>query len=643
LTKFSTQDSPDRINEDDGSQETAAMDELRQHLVGPERKRIDELGERLDNPDLLAKDVSRILPEAMVLRSTRDKKIIEVLEPAIEESIKASIKKDRYVLVDALFPVMGPAIRKAISSTILGMIQSFNRILEHSFSLQGLKWRIEALRTKRPFAEVIMLHTLIYQVEQIFLIHKNTGLVLQHVVAKEVPVQDPDMVSSMLTAILDFVSDSFGLEQGGGLDTLRIGGDRSVWIEQGAYAVMAAVIRGTPPVEVRTVFCEALDLVHMQQNEALQSFDGDVTPFETQKNLLESCLQFQAREKQRKISPLLWLVLAAIIFIISFGTVNYIRGKQQRAKLITRLQDEPGIVITAYKKRSGKYHIFGLRDPLSIDPEKMSGEENFSPDEVVFHWEPYHSIHSQFVVKRMQDILTPPETVMFEFENGVLSANGSALRTWIVETKNRAKNLPGISQYDDHKITDINQVLDSPETITLELKNGVLHAHGKAAHQWIIEARNRTRDLPGITAYRDDNIVDTDIKTVEETLKKIESQLIFFTVSETELPTGQEHQLEKLVLNIERLFRSAHLSDQRAHIEIVGHADSIGKEETNMEISRKRAENILSFFVSKGLEAKNFSGIAVGSTEPLKEEVSEQDRAFNRCVTFSVKITDIQK
>ena len=67
-----------------------------------------------------------------------------------------------------------------------------------------------AWRTGKSFAEVVLLNTLVYRVEQVFLIHAQTGLLLQHVVADAVTAQDADMVSGMLTAIRDFARDSFG-------------------------------------------------------------------------------------------------------------------------------------------------------------------------------------------------------------------------------------------------------------------------------------------------------------------------------------------------------------------------------------------------------------------------------------------------
>ena len=59
-------------------------------------------------------------------------------------------------------------------------------------------------------------------------------------------VQDADMVSGMLTAIRDFVGDSFKVSEDEGLEALKVG-ELSVWIEQGPQAVLAAVMRGSAP------------------------------------------------------------------------------------------------------------------------------------------------------------------------------------------------------------------------------------------------------------------------------------------------------------------------------------------------------------------------------------------------------------
>ena len=106
-------------------------------------------------------------------------------------------QKNPQPLADAIFPIMGPAIRKAISTALSGMVQNFNQTLTHSMSAQGLSWRWEALRTGRSFSEVVLVRTLLFRVEQVFLIHKETGLLLCQVSAPNAAMQDADMVSGM--------------------------------------------------------------------------------------------------------------------------------------------------------------------------------------------------------------------------------------------------------------------------------------------------------------------------------------------------------------------------------------------------------------------------------------------------------------
>ncbi|MGD2149995.1 MAG: OmpA family protein [Desulfobacterales bacterium] len=562
------------------------LDEIRRLLFDREQTQIVQLKERLDNPKLLVKDVERVLPEAIKLRSSRDKEIAKALEPNIEEGLRVSIKKNPQAIADTLYPVMGPSIRKAIYSIILNMIQSFNKILEHTFSIQGLKWRMESLITKKPFAEIVLLNTLIYQVEQVFLIHSKTGLVLQHVVAKEVVTQDPDLVAGMLTAIQDFVQDSFNIEKDESLDTLRIGGDRSVWVEQSPHATLAAVIRGTPPLDVRSAFREALNDLHLLHSEALESFDGNTAPFEAIKSQLESCLQFQAKEKERKISPLLWLILGGIVFFAAIWSFYSLREHQLRAQFLERLRGEPGIVVTTVEKRSGKYHITGLRDPLASDPMKILKETKLKPEKTIMHWESYHSFYPEFTLKRIKNILSPPET------------------------------------------------------INLEFKNGTLKVKGLASYQWFVETRRIVKAIPGIVNYQEDNVVEADLKNIEIISEKIKKQTLLFHIGETEIEPDHMDILNNLATDISKLYDLAQNFDKQIYIEIVGHADSTGTEKTNMEISLKRANNVMSIFSSKGIHAESIKAIGVGSSEPIREEITDKDRKFNRSVTFRVALTD---
>ena len=102
----------------------------------PARSRSRGLGllrQRLDNPSRRAEDVAGVLAEAVRLRS--DAKLRRALQPLLEEALQLSVQSNPRMLADALFPIFGKAIRKAITSELDGMLQSLSQTLEQSFSL----------------------------------------------------------------------------------------------------------------------------------------------------------------------------------------------------------------------------------------------------------------------------------------------------------------------------------------------------------------------------------------------------------------------------------------------------------------------------------------------------------------------------
>src|SRR5271163_1184149 len=183
------------------SSDDQPLAELRAILLGPDRAAWDALRQRLENPSRRAEDVAGVLAEAVRLRS--DVKLRRALQPLLEEALQLSVQSNPRMLADALFPIFGKAIRKAITSELDSMLQSLSQTLEQSYSWRSFRWRWESLSTGKPYAEIVVLRSLLYRVEQVFLIHRNSGLLLQHVAASsagatpERETKDPEMVSGM--------------------------------------------------------------------------------------------------------------------------------------------------------------------------------------------------------------------------------------------------------------------------------------------------------------------------------------------------------------------------------------------------------------------------------------------------------------
>src|SRR6516165_5747663 len=294
--------------------------ELRDLILAPEQQALKDLHHRVDDPTSRTEDVGSVVAEAIELRRKQggDDALSAALTPTIEIALRESVRKDPGTLADALFPVMGPAIRRSILETLRSFLESFNQVLDQSLSVKGLKWRVEALRTGRSFTEVALLHSLIFRVEQVFLIHKKTGLPLGHAVAPSVATQDPSLVSGMLSAIQDFVKDSFGATGGQGINRMNVG-DLDVWIEEGPYAILACVIRGVAPRTLRDRMAEVLENIHRDYAEQLDRFEGDSAPFAKVNSELARCLELRYKREAQPRGLGFVYATAAILFLVAAG------------------------------------------------------------------------------------------------------------------------------------------------------------------------------------------------------------------------------------------------------------------------------------------------------------------------------------
>src|SRR5689334_10262574 len=117
------------------------LSRLRALLMGPE---LDVLRSRLDDPLIRAEETSQVIAEAIALRARRGGELRNALQPAIEEALRISVQRDPHVLADLLFPVIGPAIRKAVASSLNSMMDALNKTLEQSLSMRAVRWRLES-------------------------------------------------------------------------------------------------------------------------------------------------------------------------------------------------------------------------------------------------------------------------------------------------------------------------------------------------------------------------------------------------------------------------------------------------------------------------------------------------------------------
>jgi outer membrane protein OmpA-like peptidoglycan-associated protein len=553
--------------------------ELRSIIVGPEQRELRALQEHVRDPAIQTRGVSTVLPDAIALRAN-DPQLTRALAPSIEDAITASVRRDPRPLADALFPVIGPAIRKAIAHTLSSMMETVNRSVEQSISWRAVQWRWTAFRTGKRYAEIVLLNTVQYRVEQVLLIHTETGLLLQHLSADAAANDDPDQLSAMLTALSDFSRDA--LKAGGGDSLDDVGyGELKITVVKGPHAYLACVVRGTVPHDVRVIFQDALESVHRQFGPELKAFRGDATPFERTRPILENCLVTQYRQPQRKGAYRKWL-LAGAVLLLAVGAWLTLRvlERQRWERYVDRLNAEPGLMVVAHTRRDGKFHVTGLRDPLvKNDPETLAAEMGISKDMFDSRWETYQTLESSFVEARATSLLRPPAGVRLTFSSGsgTLTATGDAPERWIVDSERLGPAVAGVRRF-------------------------------------VYEGAPR----------------DLRLKA------SIEATSILFPKGLSTLVPSQEAALRQVADFVRELDDTLRARDRRAHVEVFGHTDSDGPDTLNGPLSAARANVVREALLRMRIDAVDVAGHGVGSTLPVAPGTSEPEKERNRRASFRV-------
>jgi outer membrane protein OmpA-like peptidoglycan-associated protein len=82
---------------------------------------------------------------------------------------------------------------------------------------------------------------------------------------------------------------------------------------------------------------------------------------------------------------------------------------------------------------------------------------------------------------------------------------------------------------------------------------------------------------------------------------------------------------------------AALLATKEKKLVIAGYTDSRGKDSYNLDLSRRRAEAVRSYIVSRGYDADLVSAEGMGPANPVSDNTSAEGRANNRRVEIVVK------
>jgi len=287
----------------------AALETLRDILVRRDRERVAAL-------EAQVAELERRI-------SDRDA-LVATIAPALGAAIRRKIRDARDEMVEALYPVIGQTVVRAVSEALRDLVRAIDAQMRSSFSPRMLAQRLRARLSGVSDAEFALRAALPFRIDEIFLIHRESGLLLRHVSPGGEAAPDSDLISGMLTAIRDFTADAFGQGGEGQLDEIQYG-ERGILIEAAQYAYLAVVYEGIAPQGFRSQVRERIVEISTAYEGVLRNYDGDASPLaavdETLRSLAQTARQSAAAGQLSAGQKRLLLGIAALLLLCLALTV----------------------------------------------------------------------------------------------------------------------------------------------------------------------------------------------------------------------------------------------------------------------------------------------------------------------------------
>jgi outer membrane protein OmpA-like peptidoglycan-associated protein len=78
------------------------------------------------------------------------------------------------------------------------------------------------------------------------------------------------------------------------------------------------------------------------------------------------------------------------------------------------------------------------------------------------------------------------------------------------------------------------------------------------------------------------------------------------------------------------------LENPALRVRITGHTDSLWVPEANLVLSKRRAEAVRDYLVSKGIDRSRLEATGRGETQPIQDNGTREGRAANRRIEFTI-------
>jgi len=506
----------------------------------------------------------------------------KAIAPEMAAAIREQIRIERDAMVNALYPVIG----STISTYLAEEIRAINDKVENALSIEGMMRKIRAKVQGVSEAELLLREVMLFRARAIFLIHKDSGLVIAEVQPSDKQHLESDMLAGMLTAIRSFVNDC--IAQSGDvaeIDAIDYGTSKII-LEVEGYCYLAVVVEGEPTQQFIHELRESLGTIVTHYGKPIRSFDGDTTNIPVGvKGILQNLLDQSVsqgrrdtqenRKKGKKPPGLLVLGLGLLGLIAVFGGIY-----QHRAKINRRIEQKTQLALAYYAPEVADY---GLTVKANRQILKLGGQ---LPNQVL-----------RSNVEQIAKAAAPNLGLDNQIEVIELPYTDELTQSQLQRVSNTLNQMDGViilAYYTEGKVT---------------VNGAVLYAKDVPK---IIQA---FENIPGV-------------KSVENNLQLQGLDLtsrIYFDLGSAQLkPEDIGTKIRSIKEYLERY--------PQKHLRIIGYADPRGQATENQGLAQQRAQMVKDVLVEQGIDSNRLQVRGVGKRPPDVD--ASQPLWLNRCVLF---------
>ena len=468
-------------------------------------------------------------------------KVVKQIAPIIATAIKEQIKSHKDEVVDALYPVIGNMITRYVSKTFEDMLTSINNQIKNGLTFKTISRKIKAKIHGISESELLLKENASTNIRAVFFIHKQTGTVLSHAQNINNPINEPEMIASMMTAIRSFVNDWVDKnEKYHEINTIEYGGSKIV-LEASGYSYLAVIIDGTVSnVTINSIRNTLSNLVSSYGKE-IQNFNGNMQLLPTDEFyiLISELINTKKEDISKKLHPLIYIfplfLISGIIYIIYNNLVDDNLAKKANEILYKTPE------LTIY------------RLDVSVNDKEM----------IINGVVPFE-FYKELAYKNLENI------------DGVKNIKNNIQ---IIDTLDNLKEIKD-------KIIYLNVALNQRDGNDIKYNYSYpnLTISGNTYNKK--EKKNIEEQIKLINGLK---TVNFDIKIVPPTIEDI----IYFEENSSEILSNQEYKLIKIINLLNKL-------DDDLVLEIIAYRDYKGTIDRNAVLVKERAENIMKYLKLKG-------------------------------------------